>query len=71
MRHQPVYDLTVDEDHSFIAGGIVAHNCEKMTDVETPLGEPWTLPDGRKVMVPTESHPRCRCSAGLSFGERE
>ena len=33
--------------------------CEPMADVETPLDEPWTLPDGRRVMVPTESHPRC------------
>lgn len=41
--------------------------CERMTDVETGLNEPWTLPDGRSVMIPTKSHPRCRCSAGLTF----
>ena len=41
--------------------------CEKMTDVETGLGDPWTLPDGRKVMIPTQSHPRCRCASGLVF----
>ena len=28
---QTVFDLTVDEDHSFIAGGIVAHNCQDLS----------------------------------------
>lgn len=26
----PVYDLTVEEDHSFVADGIVVHNCQNM-----------------------------------------
>ena len=45
--------------------------CEPMADVETDdLDAPWTLPDGRQVMIPNAAHPRCRCSAGLVFGER-
>ena len=28
---QPVYDLTVAEDHSFIAAGIVVHNCQDVS----------------------------------------
>ena len=27
----PVYDLTVDEEHSFLANGIVVHNCAEIT----------------------------------------
>ena len=27
----PVYDLTVDRDHSFIAAGIVVHNCQDLS----------------------------------------
>lgn len=41
--------------------------CERMDQVDVPLDEPWTLPDGRQVMVPQESHPQCRCSAALEF----
>ena len=41
--------------------------CEPMDGEEVGLDEPWTLPDGRRVMVPTESHPQCRCTAGLVF----
>ncbi len=28
---QTVFDLTVEEDHSFVAGGIVAHNCQDLS----------------------------------------
>lgn len=28
---QQVYDLTVDEDHSFVAAGIVVHNCQDLS----------------------------------------
>ena len=41
--------------------------CEPMDGEETGLEEPWTLPDGRAAMVPQDSHPQCRCSAGLRF----
>lgn len=41
--------------------------CMPMDGEETALEEPWTLPDGRQAMVPQDSHPQCRCSAGLKF----
>ena len=41
--------------------------CEPMDGEETPLDEPWILPDGRAAMVPQASHPQCRCSAALRF----
>lgn len=47
--------------------------CEPMDGERgiVPLGEPWELSDGRKVMVPQEAHPQCRCAAGLVFKEAE
>lgn len=35
----PVYDLTVEEDHSFVADGVIVHNCQNMS------GDPLTDPD--------------------------
>lgn len=46
--------------------------CAKMDGQTTPIGEPWTLPDGElsmddepTVMTPQSSHSQCRCSEGL------
>lgn len=33
----PVFDITVDESHSFIANGIVVHNCTEITLPTTPI----------------------------------
>jgi hypothetical protein len=41
--------------------------CRPMNNVPTGLREPWTLPDGREVMLPTESHPNCFCIAILDI----
>lgn len=30
-----VYDLTVEEDHSFVAGGVVVHNCKNAEEAES------------------------------------
>lgn len=62
MRHQPVYDLTVAEDHSFIAGGITAHNCEALDEAEAELSGPF--PGG--IMRPP-LHVACRCTTALKF----
>lgn len=35
----PVYDLTVEEDHSFVADGVIVHNCQDMS------ADPMTDPD--------------------------
>lgn len=55
ISHQPVYNLEVAEDHSYVAGGIVAHNCEPLTDAEAGLDEPFE-PGG--YMRPP-AHPNC------------
>ena len=34
----PVYDITVDSSHSFIANGIVVHNCTEITLPTQPMG---------------------------------
>lgn len=42
--------------------------CEAMEGVEVGMYEPWTLPDGRSVMIPTMSHPNCMCGFELKLG---
>lgn len=42
--------------------------CRPMNGKTARLGEAWTLPDGREVMVPTESHPHCYCVEQLRLG---
>ena len=66
IRHQPVYNLEVADDHSYVAGGFVVHNCEPMDGQEVKLGEPFLTGDGREIMRPT-AHPQCRCAVGLIF----
>jgi hypothetical protein len=39
--------------------------CEPMDGEEVGIDEPWTLPDGRAVMIPQQAHPQCRCGAAL------
>jgi hypothetical protein len=44
--------------------------CEICLDMDgTVIGyqERWELPDDRKIVVPTEVHPHCRCSESLVF----
>lgn len=40
---EPVYDITVEESHSFIANGIVVHNCTEITLPTTPMGDDDSL----------------------------
>ena len=39
-----VYDLTVDEDHSFVAGGLVVHNCKNAEEADSKdyMEKLWT-----------------------------
>ena len=39
--------------------------CEPMDGAEVGLDEPWTLSDGRSVMIPQQAHPDCRCAQAL------
>lgn len=73
-----VYDITVEGDHSFVlACGLVAHNCEwcsDMADINADgvgIDEQFETPDGDMIDGPEDSHPACRCSTGLEFGEGE
>ncbi len=52
----------------WIVDGNPCDVCTEMDGVEVGLYEPWNLPDGRAVMVPTESHPNCMCGMELKLG---
>lgn len=41
--------------------------CLPMDGIAVGLYEPWTLPDGREVHNPTDSHPNCYCLASIQF----
>lgn len=72
-RRLAVYDIQVAEDESFVAGGIVAHNCPicreipKLNKGGVALGRPFVTTIG-PVKVPP-AHPRCRCALALKFVE--
>lgn len=40
---EPVFDITVDTSHSFIANGLVVHNCTEITLPTTPMGDDESL----------------------------
>ncbi|MCI0632489.1 MAG: phage portal protein [Actinobacteria bacterium] len=81
IRHNPVYHLTVEGDESYIAGGVVVHNCPfcaPMKDKLVRLDEPFTSgavdqKNGRTVTLPPvivpPLHPNCRCSLVLVPGK--
>lgn len=42
--------------------------CLPMSEADVgvvPIDQPWTLPDGRMVFNPTDSHPNCRCTFAI------
>lgn len=39
--------------------------CAPMDTALVGVEEPWTLPDGRRVMIPQDAHPQCRCAIGV------
>lgn len=43
--------------------------CKPMDGTTAPLDGKWTLPGGRQVTYPAESHPRCRCVVFLQDGD--
>ena len=59
---QEVFDIEVDVDHSFMVGGIVAHNCTTCAPLD---GLEWTKaqnPIGHKFPFPNyPKHFNCRC----------
>ena len=72
VRRQTVYDLRVEGDESFVAGGIVVHNCPICAAIPgmNPGGVPaqggeFTTDVGPVPYPP--AHPQCRCAVGLEF----
>lgn len=49
-----VYDITVEEDHSYIVGGVVVHNCLRCAPLDNQ-----TFPIGKGPKPPL--HMNCRC----------
>jgi len=50
-----VYDLEVDEDHSFIAGGVAVHNCSVPNLQNIPARDPEFGPKIRALFLPEEN----------------
>jgi hypothetical protein len=49
---------------------VVAFPCEicaPMAGVTTGLNQPWQTPNGKSVMIPTQTHVRCKCTFVLVF----
>ncbi len=44
-REEKVYDITVDEDHSFTANGCIVHNCTDLSIAGKQEGLKWTCQD--------------------------
>lgn len=59
--------LDADQQKEFLTGldELVCPICGPMHGEKVTLGEQWALPDGRFVDIPTDSHPRCRCTEAL------
>ncbi|HXI18001.1 MAG TPA: hypothetical protein VNM48_16685 [Chloroflexota bacterium] len=56
---ETVYNLGVDEDNSYFAGGIAVHNCDDLAG-NRRYGRPGFYPTGKE---PTKPHPQCQCAA--------
>jgi hypothetical protein len=41
--------------------------CAPMAGVQTGLQQPWNTPNGKTVMIPTDTHVRCKCTFILVF----
>src|SRR5258708_5360510 len=61
-----VYHLSVEEDESFVAGGVVVHNCPICESLgladPVPLGTPFPTGD-----YGPPAHPACRCALRRAF----
>jgi very-short-patch-repair endonuclease len=52
---QPVYNLTVQDDNSYVVNYMVVHNCEECSDLE---GQEFSIDEARDLIP---QHPNCRC----------
>ncbi len=75
VGQQAVWEQASDEDllprevtRVWVVDGNPCDICEPMDGEEVGLNEPWILPDGDAVMMPTEAHPNCMCGMELNLG---
>lgn len=68
-----VFDLTVAEEHCFLANGVVVHNCGEPNIQNIPRDEPWVqfrgaivAPPGYKLIYRDYSQYEVRCLADLA-----
>lgn len=67
VQKEMVYDLQVEEDESFVVGGLVVHNCEiclPMNDQTVPLDDVFEMGTGGTISQPP-AHVSCRCSVAF------
>lgn len=56
---ETVYNLEVEDDQSYVAGGLVVHNCDRLASVEFGLGK-GVFP--KKLYPRSVGHPNCLCT---------
>ena len=56
-KSSPVYNLTVEEDNSYIASNVVVHNCDTCMSYHNKV---YKLSDPNIPVIPI--HPNCRCT---------
>jgi hypothetical protein len=54
-----VFNFGVDEDHSYVAGGVVVHNCDVLAESDFYGYGPGMYPPDKWPLAP---HPFCACS---------
>ena len=63
-----VYNLAVEETHTYYADGLLVHNCDRCAPLhEKVVGFEETYPGGTKKepnVIAPPLHPRCRCTLG-------
>jgi hypothetical protein len=55
----PVFNLEVEEDHTYFAGGLLVHNCDILAGQDLHGMGPGGYP---KDAVPEHPHPFCSCT---------
>lgn len=57
---EDVYDITVNQDHSFTANGAIVHNCQDFSLAGRQAGAMWTCKDCGHTYNPLEAHYNSR-----------
>lgn len=56
-----VFNLEVADDHTYVANGVVVHNCDLLAETDAYGYGPGMYPPDKWPVAP---HPHCACSAG-------